>query len=110
VVLACKIDVTDWERTARPGAEQAVLNSLSTRAILPESLSGLWPAEPAGVEANDPLFVVRREHAFKKSPSRYPGRGPPIPQVAVAEVIRPSHKRLSLEICGWSLARKRVAG
>ena len=44
-----KIDVADWEKNGEAWLpSKAMLASLSVRALLPEALPGLWPAEPAG--------------------------------------------------------------
>ena len=44
-----KIDVTDWDKNGEAWLpSKAVLNSLSSQAVLPESLPGLWPDDPAG--------------------------------------------------------------
>src|ERR1017187_6061442 len=84
----CRIDVADWEKGGEawlPG--KAVLNSLSARAVLPESLPGLWPAEPAGVELTTLCSWFDGKHTFQETTQPgYPAESRAIPQVAVAEI------------------------
>jgi hypothetical protein len=84
----CKIDVADWEKSGDAWLpSKAVLNSLSARAVLPESLPGLWPAEPAGVELATLCSWFDGKHAFQEvTQPGYPPEARAIPQVAVAEV------------------------
>jgi hypothetical protein len=84
----CKIEVADWEKSGEAWLpSKAVLNSLSARAVLPESLPGLWPAEPAGVELTTLCSWFDGKQAFQEvTQPGYPPEARPIPQVAVAEV------------------------
>lgn len=84
----CKIDVADWEQSGEAWLPaKAMLNSLSARAVLPESLPGLWPAEPAGVELAALCLWFDGKHAFQEVTQKdYPPEPRALPQVAVAEV------------------------
>ena len=83
-----KIDVTDWAKNGEAWLpSKAVLNSLSPRAVLPESLPGMWPAEPAGVELTTLCSWFDGKHAFQETTQPgYPPESRAIPQVAVAEI------------------------
>ena len=83
-----KIDVADWEKSGEAWLPQkAVLNSVSARAILPEALPGLWPAEPNGVELAALCSWFDGAHAFEEvTQPGYPPESRAIPQAAVAEV------------------------
>jgi hypothetical protein len=83
-----KIDVTDWDKNGEAWLpNKAVLNSLSSRAVLPESLPGLWPAEPAGVELATLCSWFDGTHAFQEvTQPGYPPESRAIPKVAVAEI------------------------
>jgi hypothetical protein len=84
----CKIDVADWEKNGEAWLpSKSMLNSLSAWAVLPESLPGLWPAEPAGVELMTLCSWFDGKHAFQEvTQPGYPPEARAIPQVAVAEV------------------------
>ncbi|MCI0539271.1 MAG: DUF499 domain-containing protein [Verrucomicrobiales bacterium] len=84
----CKIDVADWEKNGEAWLpNKAVLNSLSARAVLPESLPGLWPDEPAGVDLATLCSWFDGKYVFKEmTQPGYPPEPRVIPQVAVAEV------------------------
>ena len=83
-----KIDVTDWDKKGEAWLpNKAVLNSLSPRAVLPESLPGLWPAEPAGVELTTLCSWFDGTGAFQEvTQPGYPPESRAIPKVAVAEI------------------------
>jgi hypothetical protein len=83
-----KIDVADWEKTGEAWLpSKAVLNSVSSKAIVPEALPGLWPAEPHGVELATLCSWFDGSHAFQEvTQPGYPPESRPIPQVAVEEV------------------------
>jgi len=105
----CKIDVTDWEKNGEAWLpNKAVLNSLSNARDPTGIVVRLVAGGTRRGGANDPLFVVRREACLPRShPAGVSGRGPPDSASGGGRrFIRPSHKRLSLEICGWSLATK----
>jgi hypothetical protein len=84
----CKIDVADWEKSGEAWLpSKSVLNCVNARAVLPESLPGLWPAEPAGVELTTLCSWFDGKHAFQEvTQPGYPPEARAIPQVAVAEV------------------------
>jgi hypothetical protein len=64
-----------------------VLNSVSAKAVLPEALPGLWPAEPNGVELATMCSWFDGAHAFQEvTQPGYPAEARAIPQAAVAEV------------------------
>jgi hypothetical protein len=83
-----KIDVADWEKNGEAWLpNKVVLNSLSARAVLPESLPGLWPAEPAGVELATLCSWFDGTHAFQEvTQPGYPPESRAIPKVPVAEI------------------------
>lgn len=83
-----KIEVADWEKTGEAWLpNKAVLNSVSARAILPEALPGLWPAEPKGVELAALCSWFDGAHAFEEvTQPGYPSESRAVPQAAVAEV------------------------
>ena len=83
-----KIDVADWEKGGEAWLpKKAVLNSVNARAVLPEALPGLWPAEPNGVELATVCSWFDGAHAFQEvMQPGYPPETRPIPQAAVAEV------------------------
>lgn len=83
-----KIDVSEWEKNGEAWLpNKAVLNSLNARAVVPESLPGLWPAEPAGVELTALCSWFDGTHAFQEvTQPGYPPESRPIPKVAVAEI------------------------
>jgi hypothetical protein len=84
----CRIDVTDWEKNGEAWLpSKALLKNLSARAVLPESLPGLWPAEPAGVELATLCSWFDGKHTFQEvAQPGYPPEARAIPQVGVAEV------------------------
>ena len=83
-----KIDVADWEKGGEAWLpKKAVLNSVNARAVLPEALPWLWPAEPNGVELATVCSWFDGAHAFQEvMQPGYPPETRPIPQAAVAEV------------------------
>ena len=83
-----KIDVADWEKNGEAWLpNKVVLNSLSAKAVLPESLPGLWPAEPAGVELATLCSWFDGTHAFQEvTQPGYPPESRAIPKVPVAEI------------------------
>jgi hypothetical protein len=94
-----KIDVVDWEKTGEAWLPtKSVLNSVSAKAVLPEALPGLWPAEPNGVGLATLCSWFDGTHAFQEvTQPGYPPEPRPIPQVAVAEV----HKAVAQAVkCG----------
>ena len=80
--------MAEWDKNGEAWLpSKAVLNSLSARAVVPESLSGLWPAEPAGVELTTLCSWFDGTHAFQEvTQPGYPPEPRPIPKVAVAEI------------------------
>jgi uncharacterized protein DUF499 len=83
-----KVDVADWEKTGEAWLPaKATLNCLSARAVLPESLPGLWPAEPDGVELTTLCSWFDGAHAFQEvTQPGYPPESRAVPKVAVAEI------------------------
>jgi hypothetical protein len=83
-----KVDVADWEKCGEAWLpSKAVLNSLNTRAVLPDSLPGLWPAEPEGVNIATLCSWFDGKHAFQEvTQPGYPPESRAIPQTAVEEV------------------------
>ena len=83
-----KIDVTEWDKKGEAWLpSKAVLSNLSPRAVLPESLPGLWPAEPAGVELTTLCSWFDGSHAFQEvTQPGYPPESRAVPKVAVAEI------------------------
>lgn len=83
-----KIDVADWEKTGEAWLPNKVtLNSLNARAVLPESLPGLWPAEPNGPDLATLCSWFDGAHSFQEvTQPGYPPESRSIPQVPVAEV------------------------
>jgi len=81
-----KIDVAEWDKTGEAWLpNKAVLNSLSARAVLPEALPGLWPAEPAGVDLTVLCSWFDGTHDFQEVTGHQP-ESRPIPKVAVPEI------------------------
>ena len=83
-----KIDVADWEKNGEAWLpNKAGLNSLSARAVLPESLPGLWPAEPPEWNSRHFARGSTGTHAFQEvTQPGYPPESRPIPKVPVAEI------------------------
>ncbi len=83
-----KIDVTDWDKNGEAWLpSKAVLNSLSSQAVLPVSLPGLWPDDPAGVELTTLCSWFDGKNAFQEvTQPGYPPESRAIPKVAVAEI------------------------
>ena len=83
-----RVDVAEWEKTGEAWLPtKSTLNSLNSRAILPESLPGLWPAEPNGTDLATLCSWFDGKHAFQEvTQPGYPPESRGIPQVSVSEV------------------------
>jgi hypothetical protein len=83
-----KIDVADWEKAGEAWLpSKSVLNSVSAKAIVPEALPGLWPAEPNGVKLATLCSWFDGTHAFQEvTQPGYPPEPRAIPRVAVTEI------------------------
>ena len=77
------IDVADWGKTAEawlPG--QATLNALSSAAVLPTALLGLWPKTDDGVRLSDVYAWFDGAHFYEEETQPgYPAESRPIPKV-----------------------------
>jgi hypothetical protein len=77
------IDVMDWGKSAEawlPG--QATLNALSSAAIVPSALSGLWPKADDGVKLSDLFTWFDGTHFYEEETQPgYPPEARPIPKV-----------------------------
>jgi len=90
------IEVTDWGKSAEawlPG--QATLNALSSAAVLPSALSGLWPKTDDGVKLSD-LFSWFDGTQFYEEETQpgYPPEMRPIPKVDYAIVKKAVSKAI----------------
>jgi hypothetical protein len=90
------IDVTDWGKNAEawlPG--QATLNALSSAAVLPAALSGLWPKQDDGVKLSDLFSWFDGTHFFEEETQPgYPPEMRPIPKVDYAIVKKAVSKAI----------------
>ncbi len=77
------IDVADWGKNAEawlPG--QATLNALSSAAVLPNALTGLWPKNGDGVKLSDLFTWFDGNHFYEEETQPgYPPESRPIPKV-----------------------------
>ncbi len=77
------IDVADWGKNAEawlPG--KATLNALSSAAVLPDSLAGLWPKTDSGVKLSDLFSWFDGAHFYEEETQPgYPAQLRPIPMV-----------------------------
>ena len=83
-----KIDKVDWEKTAEAWLPQkATIKPVSARAVLPESLPGLWPAGNPGVDLATICgwFDGTKEFQEATQPG-YPAEARPVPKAAVEDV------------------------
>ena len=77
------IDVADWGKNAEAWLPaQATLNSLSSAAVLPDSLTGLWPKNDGGVKLSDSYSWFDGNHFYEEETQPgYPAEARPIPKV-----------------------------
>jgi hypothetical protein len=77
------IDMADWEEIAEAWLpERTSLKSLSSTAILPDSLTGLWPTSDQGVKLSQLYTWFDGKHNFEeKTHPDYPPELRPIPTV-----------------------------
>lgn len=77
------IDMADWEEIAEAWLpEKASLKSLSSTAILPDSLTGLWPTSDEGVKLSQLYTWFDGKHNYEeKTHPDYPPEHRPIPTV-----------------------------
>ena len=83
-----KIDVVDWEKSAKAWLPQkATVKPVSARAVLPESLPGLWPGGDPGVELATVCGWFDGTKQFQEvTQPGYPAESRPVPKAAVADV------------------------
>jgi hypothetical protein len=76
------IDIADWEKSAEAWLPaQATLNALSSAAVLPDALAGLWPKGDQGVKLADLYSWFDGNHAYEEETQPgYPAESRPIPQ------------------------------
>jgi hypothetical protein len=90
------IDVTDWGKNAEawlPG--QATLNQLSSGAVLPGALAGLWPKTDDSVKLSELFSWFDGTHAFEEETQPgYPPEMRPIPKVDYAVVKKAVSKAI----------------
>jgi hypothetical protein len=76
------VDVADWGKNAEawlPG--QATLNALSSVAVLPNALAGLWPKNDDGVKLSDLFSWFDGSHFYEEETQPgYPLESRPIPK------------------------------
>ena len=76
------IDVADWGKNAEawlPG--QSTLNALSSAAVLPNALTGLWPKNDDGVKLSDLFSWFDGSHFYEEETQPgYPLESRPIPK------------------------------
>lgn len=77
------IDVADWGKNAEAWLPaQATLNSLSSAAVLPDSLTGLWPKSDGGVKLSDFYSWFDGNHLYEEETQPgYPAESRPIPKI-----------------------------
>jgi hypothetical protein len=94
------VDLVGWEKTGEVWLPaQSTLNSLSPVAVLPDSLSGLWPAGDSGVKLSMLCSWFDGAHAFEEpTQPGYPPELRPIPKVdyktvhqAVSKAVAAGH-------------------
>jgi hypothetical protein len=78
-----RIDVADWGKTAEAWLPaQANLNVLSSLAVLPDALTGLWPTDDRGVKLSDLFSWFDGNHFYdEETQPGYPAEVRPIPKV-----------------------------
>jgi hypothetical protein len=83
-----KIDIVDWEKSAEAWLPQkATVKPVSARAVLPESMPGLWPAGDTGVELATICGWFDGTKQFQEvTQLNYPAEARPVPKAAVADV------------------------
>lgn len=90
------IDVSDWGKNAEawlPG--QATLNALSSAAVLPSSLPGLWPKTDVGVKLSDLFAWFDGSHFYEEQTQPgYPPEMRPIPSVSYTIVSKAVSKAI----------------
>lgn len=90
------IDVMDWGKSAEawlPG--QATLNILSSAAVLPVALPGLWPKEDDGVKLSHLFSWFDGSHCYEEETRPgYPPEARPIPKVDYAIVTKAVSKAI----------------
>jgi len=76
------IDIADWEKSAEAWLPaQATLNALSSAAVLPDALGGLWPKGDQGVKLADLYSWFDGNHAHEEETQPgYPPESRPIPR------------------------------
>jgi hypothetical protein len=83
-----KIDVADWDKTSEAWLpHKAKLSSLSSKAVMPSSLPGLWtdPKQPTTLGTLCSWFDGKHSFQEKTHPD-YPPEPRPIPEVSVEEI------------------------
>lgn len=77
------IDVADWGKNAEAWLPaQANLNVLSSSAVLPDALTGLWPTDDDGVKLSDLFSWFDGSHSYgEETQPGYPTEARPIPRV-----------------------------
>jgi hypothetical protein len=76
------IDIADWGKSAEAWLPaQATLNTLSSAAVLPDSLAGLWPKSDQGVKLAELYSWFDGSHAYQEETQPgYPAESRPIPR------------------------------
>jgi hypothetical protein len=96
-----EIDMAEWDKVAEawlPG--KAMLNSLNQSAVLPDSLTGLWPSDDSGVKLSTLCSWFDGSHTYEeKSHPDYPPEQKPIPKVDYKQV----HQVVSKAVANGSL-------
>jgi hypothetical protein len=90
------IDVADWGKNAEAWLPaQASLNVLSTAAVLPNALTGLWPTSDDGVKLSDIFMWFDGSHVYEEETQPgYPPEARPIPKVNYAIVKKAVSKAI----------------
>jgi hypothetical protein len=76
------IDVADWGKNGEAWLPaQATLNALSSAAVLPNALAGLWPKSDGGVKLSDIYSWFDGSHFYEdETQPGYPPESRPIPK------------------------------
>jgi hypothetical protein len=96
-----EIDMSEWEKVAEAWLpEKATLNSLSPSAILPDSLTGLWPQDDSGLKLSTLCSWFDGSHTYEeKSHPDYPPEHRPVPKVDYRHV----HQAVGKAVASGSL-------
>jgi hypothetical protein len=94
------IDVADWGKTAEAWLPaSATLNNLTPRAVLPDSLPGLWPKDDSGVKLSELFKWFDGSHHYEEmTEPGYPPEPRPIPKADFNLVKKAVSKAVEEEV------------